>query len=103
MEQRGSYYEEAGALRDMVPNHIFQLIALIAMEPPISFAADAVRDEKAKVLRAITVIDPEDVLTRAVRGQYGSATTVRPSRYRAEPPFRRTRGPKLMLAQTHDR
>jgi glucose-6-phosphate 1-dehydrogenase len=73
IETRGSYYEEAGALRDMVPNHIFQLISLIAMEPPISFAADAVRDEKAKVLRAIPVIDPEDVLTYAVRGQYGSA------------------------------
>jgi glucose-6-phosphate 1-dehydrogenase len=73
VETRGSYYEEAGALRDMVPNHIFQLISLIAMEPPISFAADAVRDEKAKVLRAIPVIEPEDVLTYAVRGQYGSA------------------------------
>jgi glucose-6-phosphate 1-dehydrogenase len=71
VEQRGLYYEEAGALRDMIPNHIFQLIALIAMEPPISFDADAVRDEKAKVLRAITPIEPEDVLTRAVRGQYG--------------------------------
>ncbi len=74
VELRGSYYEEAGALRDMIPNHIFQLIALIAMEPPISFDADAVRDEKAKVLRAIQPIEPEDVLTRAVRGQYGEGT-----------------------------
>ncbi len=71
VEQRGLYYEESGALRDMIPNHIFQLIALIAMEPPSSFEADAVRDEKAKVLRAITPINPEDVLTSAVRGQYG--------------------------------
>jgi glucose-6-phosphate 1-dehydrogenase len=71
VEQRGLYYEEAGALRDMVPNHIFQLAALIAMEPPVSFDADAVRDEKAKVMRAIQPMDPEDVLTKAVRGQYG--------------------------------
>ncbi len=74
VELRGSYYEEAGALRDMVPNHIFQLIALTAMEPPISFEADAVRDEKAKVLRAIQPISPEEVLTRSVRGQYGPGT-----------------------------
>jgi glucose-6-phosphate 1-dehydrogenase len=71
VEQRGPYYEEAGALRDMVPNHILQLIALTAMEPPISFDADAVRDEKHKVLKAITPMTPEEVLHRAVRGQYG--------------------------------
>jgi glucose-6-phosphate 1-dehydrogenase len=74
VELRGLYYEEAGAMRDMVPNHIFQLIALTAMEPPISFDADAVRDEKAKVLRAIQPITPEEVLTRSVRGQYGPGT-----------------------------
>ena len=71
VEQRGGYYENSGALRDMVPNHIFQLISLTAMEPPISFAADAVRDEQSKVLRAIQPMTPEDVLTRTVRGQYG--------------------------------
>ena len=71
VEQRGPYYEEAGALRDMVPNHILQLIALTAMEPPISFEADAVRDEKHKLLKAITPMTPEEVLQRAVRGQYG--------------------------------
>ncbi len=49
VEQRGGYYDTAGALRDMVPNHIFQLISLTAMEPPISFEADAVRDEQAKI------------------------------------------------------
>ncbi len=70
VEQRGPYYEEAGALRDMVPNHILQLIALTAMEPPISFDADAVRDEKYKVLKAITPMTPQEVLQRAVRGQY---------------------------------
>src|SRR5215467_10099295 len=86
VEQRGLYYEEAGALRDMVPNHIFQLISLIAMEPPVSFAADAVRDEKAKALRAITAIDPEEVLTRAVRGQYGGSHNGKQMpAYRTEP------------------
>ena len=72
VEQRGPYYEGAGALRDMLPNHLFQLLALTAMEPPISFDADAVRDEKAKVLHAIKPITSEDVLTRTVRGQYGA-------------------------------
>ena len=68
---RGGYYDKAGALRDMVPNHIFQLISLVAMEPPISFEADAVRDEQSKLLRAIGPIEGEAVLTDAVRGQYG--------------------------------
>jgi glucose-6-phosphate 1-dehydrogenase len=72
VEGRGGYYEGAGALRDMVPNHIFQLISLVALEPPISFDADAVRDEQSKVLRAIEPMDPEEVLTKAVRGQYGA-------------------------------
>jgi len=71
VEQRGGYYDTAGALRDMVPNHLFQLVSLTAMEPPASFEADAVRDEQAKVLRAIQPHSPEEVLTRAVRGQYG--------------------------------
>lgn len=71
VERRGGYYEHAGALRDMIPNHILQLVSLTAMEPPISFDANAVRDEQAKVLHAITPMAPEDVLLRAVRGQYG--------------------------------
>jgi glucose-6-phosphate 1-dehydrogenase len=71
VEQRGGYYDTAGALRDMVPNHIMQLISLTAMEPPISFQADAVRDEQAKILHAIQPLSSEDVLTRTVRGQYG--------------------------------
>ena len=53
VERRGGYYDNAGALRDMVPNHILQLVSLTAMEPPISFGADAVRDEQAKILHAI--------------------------------------------------
>jgi len=71
VEDRGNYYENAGALRDMVQNHMFQLLALVAMEPPSSFEADAVRDEKVKVLKAIRPMTPEQVLRNSVRGQYG--------------------------------
>ncbi len=71
VEQRGSYYDHAGALRDMVPNHIMQLISLTAMEPPVSFRADAVRDEQAKILHAIQPLSSEEVLSKTVRGQYG--------------------------------
>jgi glucose-6-phosphate 1-dehydrogenase len=87
VEQRGNYYEEAGTLRDMVPNHIFQLITLTAMEPPISFEADAVRDEQAKILRAIQPLSPEEVLIRTVRGQYGEGQIggERVPAYRSEP------------------
>ena len=60
VEARGGYYETAGALRDMVPNHLFQLVSLTAMEPPISFQANAVRDEQAKVLHAVLVPSPEE-------------------------------------------
>ena len=72
VEMRGGYYDTAGALRDMIPNHIFQLITLTAMEPPVSFEADAVRDEQAKILHAMQPFAPEDVLHNAVRGQYGA-------------------------------
>ncbi len=87
VEQRGGYYDRAGCLRDMVPNHILQLLTLTAMEPPISFEADAVRDEQAKILHALQHITPEDVLTRAVRGQYGEGHEEGRSvaDYRAEP------------------
>jgi len=87
VERRGGYYEHAGALRDMVPNHVMQLISLTAMEPPISFQADAVRDEQAKVLHSITPMSPEDVLSRAIRGQYGAGTidNQHVPAYRAEP------------------
>ena len=72
VEQRGGYYDSAGALRDMIPNHIFQLVTLTAMEPPVSFEADSVRDEQAKILQAIQPFSPEDALHCAVRGQYDS-------------------------------
>jgi glucose-6-phosphate 1-dehydrogenase len=71
VETRGAYYEEAGALRDMMQNHLLQLLCLIAMEPPVTFEADAVREEKNKVLRAIRPIDPARLDEVAVRGQYG--------------------------------
>ena len=74
VEERGSFYEPTGALRDMVPNHMFQLLASVAMEPPNSFDADAVRAEKAKVLQAIKPLDPADVPRDAVRGQYGAGS-----------------------------
>ncbi|HEX3530416.1 MAG TPA: glucose-6-phosphate dehydrogenase [Thermoanaerobaculia bacterium] len=87
VEDRGVYYEEAGALRDVLQNHVLQLLAFTAMEPPISFAADVVRDERVKVLHAIHPIRPEDVLTQAVRGQYAAGTIdgERVPAYRSEP------------------
>jgi len=71
VEHRGGFYETAGALRDMVPNHLFQLLTMTAMEPPISFDADEVRNKQAEVLHAIQPFGPEEVLTNMVRGQYG--------------------------------
>lgn len=87
VEMRGGYYETSGALRDMLPNHMFQLVTLIAMEPPISFDANAVRDEQAKILRAIQPFTPEDVLSRTARGQYGAGKIDGESApgYRGEP------------------
>jgi glucose-6-phosphate 1-dehydrogenase len=87
VERRGGYYETAGALRDMVPNHLFQLVSLTAMEPPISFHADAVRDEQAKALHAIQIPTPEEVLSMTVRGQYGEGRIddEHLPAYRAEP------------------
>jgi len=67
---RGGYYEEAGALRDMVTNHMMQLLALIAMEPPIAFDADAVRDNKVEVWRTIKPMTVAEVAAKTVRGQY---------------------------------
>jgi glucose-6-phosphate 1-dehydrogenase len=87
VEERGAYYEGAGVLRDMFPNHLFQLLALTAMEPPISFAARSVRDEKTKVLHAVKPITSEEILSWTVRGQYGEGVTRegRLAAYRAEP------------------
>ncbi|MCJ2055802.1 glucose-6-phosphate dehydrogenase [Methylobacterium sp. J-048] len=71
VEERGGFYEPTGALRDMVPNHMFQLLCMVAMEPPNSFDAEAVRSEKAKLAEAVRPIPPED----AVRGQYKAGTS----------------------------
>jgi glucose-6-phosphate 1-dehydrogenase len=71
VEGRGSYYEESGALRDMMQNHLLQLLCLVAMEPPVTFDADPVRDEKNKVMQAIRPIDPAKVDEAALRAQYG--------------------------------
>ena len=70
VEGRGGYYEEAGVVRDMIANHLLQLLMIVCMEPPIAFDADAVRDEKVKVLRAARPFTSERLLTDAVRGQY---------------------------------
>jgi glucose-6-phosphate 1-dehydrogenase len=71
VENRGGYYEEAGVVRDMFQNHLLQLLCLIAMEPPVGFTADAVRDEKGKLLKSVRPVAPEEVAGAAVRGQYG--------------------------------
>ena len=73
VEGRGAYYQEAGALRDMIQNHLMQVMATIAMEPSASFSPDAVRDERAKLLRSIRIMKPDEVLTSSVAGQYGAA------------------------------
>ena len=72
VEERARFYEPTGALRDMVPNHMFQLLAITAMEPPNAFDADAVRAEKAKVIEAIKPMDPMRVDRDVVRGQYAA-------------------------------
>jgi len=70
VEGRGGYYDHSGALRDMVQNHMMQLLSLIAMEPPTALEAEVIRDEKVKVLRAIRPILPTEVSRAAIRGQY---------------------------------
>ena len=72
VEHRGKFYEATGALRDMVQNHLFQLLTLVAMEPPTCFAADAVRAEKLKVLDAVHQFSAEDARRNVARGQYGA-------------------------------
>lgn len=87
VEGRVSFYEETGALRDMVANHLLQLLALTAMEPPIEFEADAVREAKVQVLKSIRPMTVDEVAKRTVRGQYGpgQADGKRAPGYREEP------------------
>ena len=86
VEARGEFYDRTGALRDMVQNHLLQLLCILAMEPPASSAADAVRDEKLKVLRALRPLNEGEALVNAVRGQYrdGVIGSDRVAGYRAE-------------------
>ena len=88
VEGRGAYYQEAGALRDMIQNHLLQVMATVSMEPASSFTSDAVRDERAKLLRAIRIMRPDQVPDNAVAGQYG------PGRSGSEkvPGFRQEKG-----------
>src|SRR3954469_8757670 len=71
IENRGAFYEETGASRDVLQNHLLQLVSLVAMEPPATFDADALRDEKVKVIRAVQELNPDQVAQDVVRGQYG--------------------------------
>ena len=73
VEGRGAYYQEAGALRDMIQNHLLQVMATVAMEPSATFEPGSVRDERAKLLRSIRILTPDEVSTHAVKGQYGPA------------------------------
>lgn len=70
VESRGGYFETAGTLRDMIQNHLMQLLTLVAMEPPVALDADAIRDEKVKVLRSMERLTPQEAARRTVRGQY---------------------------------
>ncbi|MGQ0804827.1 MAG: glucose-6-phosphate dehydrogenase [Actinomycetota bacterium] len=74
VEHRGAFYEQSGVLRDIVQNHLLQVLAVTAMEPPASFAADAIRDEKVKLLRSIRPLEPSELPDRVVRGQYQAGT-----------------------------
>ncbi len=71
---RGKFYDATGALRDMVPNHLFQLLAMVAMEPPNSFDAEAIRNEKSKVLQALRIYTPEEAASHSARGVYTAGT-----------------------------
>lgn len=81
---RGGYYEESGALRDMMTNHLLQLLMLVAMEPPVAFSADDVREEKVQVLRSIRRMTAEQIAEKTVRAQYADGATAEEIAYRAE-------------------
>lgn len=74
VEDRGGFYESAGAVRDVVQNHMLMLMSLVAMEPPTSLQGESVRREKTKLLEAVKIMSPEEVLRDTVRGQYGEGT-----------------------------
>src|SRR5690606_36022991 len=74
VEERARYYDKNGALRDMVQNHMLQMVSLLAMEPPIKLSTDEIRSEKVRVLRALRPVKPDEVNDYFVRGQYGPGT-----------------------------
>ena len=100
VEQRGKFYEGTGALRDMVPNHLFQLLSMVAMEAPTSFDADAVRSEKAKVIQAIHPLSGRQAVQNVVRGQYraGRYGTQSVPGYRSEPDVERNSSTETYFA-----
>jgi glucose-6-phosphate 1-dehydrogenase len=100
VEGRASFYEETGALRDMVANHMLQLLALTAMEPPIAFDADAVREQKVQALKSIRPMTAEEVAKRTVRGQYGPGEIAgKPvPGYREEPKVKSNSGTETYVA-----
>lgn len=87
VEERGRYYETSGALRDMVQNHMMQMVALLAMEPPIRLTTDEVRSEKVRVFRSLRRVESNEINDYFVRGQYGAGTVTdeQVPEYRAEP------------------
>jgi glucose-6-phosphate 1-dehydrogenase len=74
VEGRGGYYEKAGVVRDMLQNHVFQVLSLVAMEPPASLNSESVRDEKIKAMTAVRPFTPERIRAECVRGQYGAGS-----------------------------
>jgi glucose-6-phosphate 1-dehydrogenase len=96
VERRGKFYEHTGALRDMVPNHVFQLLAMLAMEPPVSFDAASIRSKKAEVFAFVKALTPDD----AVRGQYGPGSVQGNDAvgYREEPDVARDSGIETYVA-----
>ena len=85
VEGRGRYYDHSGVLRDMIQNHMFQMLAYLCMEPPSTLRADSIRNEKAELLEALRVMTPDEVLRNAVRGQYGPDARGQGVGYRQEP------------------
>jgi len=72
VEWRGGYYDKSGVIRDMIQNHLFQIMTYLCMEPPTSFASEAIRNEKHKLLSAVRILEHDEVNDNAVRGQYGA-------------------------------
>jgi glucose-6-phosphate 1-dehydrogenase len=100
VEDRGAFYDQTGALRDMVPNHLFQLLAMTAMEPPNAFDADAVRAEKGRVIEAIRLCSPAEALYCSVYGQYSTGTVegAKVAAYRDAPNVARRSGTETFVA-----